>query len=136
MIHLDTSVLIDALGGEKRLASRLRRLLDDGERIHLSALVLFEWRRGPRTAEQIDAQEGLFPSADAVSFGAPEGLVAAEIYRKLKRPRGREVDLAIAACAITHQAKLWTVNTADFTDIPGLSLLRFPPAAAALGGRA
>jgi predicted nucleic acid-binding protein len=32
------------------------------------------------------------------------------------------MDLAIAACAISHQAALWTLNTADFNDISGLGL--------------
>jgi predicted nucleic acid-binding protein len=125
MIHLDTSVLIDVFGGEKSLAPRLRQLLDRGERISFSALVLFEWRRGPRIPEQIEAQEALFPSTEAVPFGASEALRAAELYRKLKRPRGREVDLAIAACAILHEAQVWTVNTADFRDIPDIKLLQF-----------
>ena len=31
--------------------------------------------------------------------------------------------LAIAACAIEHDAVLWTANTKDFDDIPGLRLL-------------
>ena len=125
MIHLDTSVLIDAFSGEKPLAPRLRHLLDDGQRVLLSALVLFEWRRGPRIPEQIDAQEALFPSTDAVPFGSGEALVAADVCKKVKRPRGREIDIAIAACAIAHHAELWTVNPDDFKGIPDLKLLRF-----------
>lgn len=125
MIHLDTSVLIDAFTGEKRLAPRLRQLLDRGERIYLSAAVLFEWRRGPRIPEQIDAQEALFPSGDAIAFGSAEALAAADVYNKVKRPRGREFDIAIAGCAIAHDAELWTVNPGDFKDIPDLKLLRF-----------
>ena len=123
MIHLDTSVLIEALSGKKLLAPQLRQLLDNGERIHLSTLVLFEWRRGPRVAEQLDAQEALFPSTDAVPFGPGEALLAAELYRKVRRPRGREIDIVIAACAIAHNAELWTVNPGDFKDIPDLKLL-------------
>ena len=123
MIHLDTSVLIDALGGKKRLAPRLRYLLDAGERIYLSTLVLFEWRRGPRIPEQLEAQEALFPSTDAVPFGSAESLVAAALYKKLTRARGREIDIAIAACAIVHSAELWTVNPDDFKDIPDLKLV-------------
>jgi len=123
MIHLDTSVLIDTFGGRKLLAPRLRELLNDGERILLSALVLYEWRRGPRILEQIAAQEALFPSADAILFGATEALVAADVSKKVKRARGREIDIAIAACAIAHDAVLWTVNADDFKDIPHLKLL-------------
>jgi len=43
----------------------------------------------------------------------------------VRRPRGREVDLAIAACAIVHGARLWTLNRDDFTDIPDLDLIAF-----------
>jgi predicted nucleic acid-binding protein len=126
MIHLDTSVLIDVFSGEKPLAPRLRQLVDRGERISFSTLALFEWRRGPRMAEQIDAQEALFPSSEAIPFGSAEALLAADVYVKIKRPRGREMDIAIAACAIAHDAQLWAVNPADFNDIPNLGLLQFP----------
>jgi len=126
MIHLDTSVFIDVFSGEKPLAPRLRELLDRGERVCFSTLVLFEWRRGPRMPEQIAAQEALFPSSEAIPFGSAEALVASDVYWKIKRPRGREIDIAIAACAIVHDAQLWTVNEADFRDIPNLGLVQFP----------
>jgi predicted nucleic acid-binding protein len=125
MIHLDTSVLIDALCGDKSLAPGLRQLFDRGERVFLSTLVLFEWLRGPRISEQIAAQQALFPPADAILFGPAEASLAAALYRKVKRGRGREIDIAIAACSITHEAELWTVNPEDFTDIPNLKLRRF-----------
>jgi predicted nucleic acid-binding protein len=48
--------------------------------------------------------------------------VSAKLYCTLRRPRGREIDLAIAACAISRQAQLWTLNGGDFTDIPDLRL--------------
>jgi predicted nucleic acid-binding protein len=123
MIHLDTSALIDALTGPRLSGPRLRRLIEEGERISLSSIVVFEWRRGPRTTEEIADQEDLFPSSDNIPFGATEALVAAEAYRKVKRPRGREIDIAIAACAIAHGASLWTLHPADFKDIPNLKLL-------------
>jgi predicted nucleic acid-binding protein len=49
--------------------------------------------------------------------------VAADAYRKMRRPRDREIDLAVAACAVAHHAALWTLNRADFADIVGLSLV-------------
>ena len=51
---------------------------------------------------------------------------AAAIYRALPSPRGREIDIAIAACAIEHDAALWTRNPADFRDIPALKLYKPP----------
>ncbi len=122
MIVLDTSVLIDGLTGLKRSAGVLRRAIEGGERLLLPSLVLYEWLRGPRVKAELAAQEALFPRATALPFGPEEAAVAAELYRSVRRPRGREVDLVIAACAITRQAELWTLNVSDFRDIPGIRL--------------
>ena len=123
MIHLDTCVLVDALTGPRRSAPALRALIADGERISFSALVLYEWLRGPRRPEELRAQEALFPAAQAAVFGRPEAALASERYRLVSRPRGRELDLAIAATAIVHDAALWTLNRRDFADIPRLRLV-------------
>jgi predicted nucleic acid-binding protein len=117
---LDTCLLIDALTGPKRSAAALRSAIHDGERILLPSLVLYEWLRGPRLPQELAAQESLFPSQAAVPFGWQESALSAKLYRSLHRARGREMDIAIAACAITHEAALWTLNIADFKDIPGL----------------
>src|SRR5262245_39702523 len=98
MIHLDTSALVDALSGPKRSAGRLRELMAGPEPLGISTIVLFEWLRGPRVKEEIDAQEALFPKANAIAFGSLEAERAAELYKKVKRARGREADLAIAGC--------------------------------------
>lgn len=67
-------------------------------------------------------QESLLPSADVRGFGAVEAARAAHLYRALKRPRGRDMDIAIAACALEHGARLWTLDPGDFLDVPGLAL--------------
>jgi predicted nucleic acid-binding protein len=54
-------------------------------------------------------------------------LVLYEWLRRLRRARGREIDLAIAATAIIRNASLWTLNTADVQDIPNLQLLPITP---------
>ena len=122
MIHLDTSVLIDALTGPKRSALQLRRAIESGERILFSTIVLYEWVRGVRLSAEVAVQEALFPKEGAVPFGAEEALIAAELYRAVKRARSREIDLAIAATAIAQNAELWTLNTGDFRDISSLTL--------------
>ena len=122
MTFLDTSLLVDALTGPKRSAPALRSAIDGGQRILLPTLVLYEWLSGPRLPQELAAQEALFPSESAVPLGWREAALCAKLYRSLLRARGREIDLAIAACAITHEAALWTLNTADFKDIPGLRL--------------
>lgn len=123
MVVVDTSALIDSLVGPRRSAPRLRALIDGGERLVLPALVLYEWWRGPRHAEELAAQEALLPSHEALAFGAEEAELASRLYRTVPRPRGREVDLAIAAHAIQRGASLWTLNIDDFADIPGLTTI-------------
>jgi predicted nucleic acid-binding protein len=122
IVHLDTSFLVDALTARGTAGTALRHALLDRHRLCLSSIVLYEWLRGPRPDEELRFQEALFPSAETIAFGAREALTAARLYRAVKRPRGREIDLAIAACAIEHGAALWTLNEADFADVPGLRL--------------
>ena len=69
MIHLDTSALIASLTGPRSHAAVLRRLVSDGERLGVSALVLYEWRRGPRTQHELRDQEALVPGAGANAVG-------------------------------------------------------------------
>jgi len=126
LIFLDTSALIDSLSGPKRSAPALRSAIERGERILLPTLVLYEWLRGPRLPQELEAQEALFPSARAVPFGPDEAAEAARLYDKVPRSRDREIDLAIAACAILWDAELWTLNVSDFDDIPGLRLSPHP----------
>jgi predicted nucleic acid-binding protein len=124
MILLDTSVLIDALTGPRRSARALRGAIADGERLVLASIVLYEWLRGPRRREELSVQEALFPREAALAFGPTEAATAADLCRKVSAPRGREIDLAIAACAICSDARLWTLNVREFDDIPGLELYR------------
>jgi predicted nucleic acid-binding protein len=121
-IHLDTSVLVDALTGARRSFSALERVVAAGHVISIATLVLYEWHRGPRTSDELSDQESLFPSSEARAFGSAEAVRAAEVYKKAKRARGRDMDIAIAACAIEHRARLWTLNPEDFRDLPGLEL--------------
>lgn len=122
MIVLDTSVLIEALGAGGSMRKDFRHAIASGHRMAVPALVLYEWLRGPRLEAELALQEAVLPAADALPFGPDEARSAAELYRKLPRARGREIDLAIAACALSWDASLWTLNPDDFADIPGLRL--------------
>ena len=122
MIVLDTSVLIEAVGAGGALRGAFRGALAAGHRMALPTLVLYEWLRGPRLPEELAAQEAVLPSGNALPFGADEARKAADLYRVVSRPRGREIDLAIAACAIAWDGALWTLNPGDFRDVPGLRL--------------
>lgn len=88
----------------------------------LPAVVLYEWLRGPRLPQELRVQEELFPREQVIPFGSEEAAVAADLYKRAARARGREIDLAIAATAIVRDAALWTLNDEDFADIRGLRL--------------
>jgi predicted nucleic acid-binding protein len=106
------------------LLAALTRMLEQGERLSVSTLVLYEWLRGPRLPQELAVQEIMFPSEAALPFEAVDARISAELYRTVSRARSREIDIAIAACAIRREAELWTVNRADFADIPRLRLAR------------
>ncbi len=124
MVLLDTSILIDTLTGARTSGPVLRAVLSRGERVTVPSLVIYEWLRGPRTEAQIANQERLFPSRAAIPFGPEEAGIGARLYRSVARAQSREMDIAIAACAIRNEAALWTLNSADFADIPGLRLFK------------
>jgi predicted nucleic acid-binding protein len=122
VIVLDTSVLVDSLTGEKRSAPALRRVFERSERVAIPALIYYEWWRGPRLPQELALAERLFPRESAIVFGLAEAALAAKLYRSVRHPRGREIDLAISACAMVREAELWTLNRDDFRDVPGLRL--------------
>lgn len=122
-VHLDTSALIHACSGRRSGLSTIAELVQARARLEISALVWYEWRRGPRTADDLELQGRLLPTAEIRPFGPAEAEIAARLYAEVRRPRGRDIDLAIAASALAQGAHLWTLNRADFEDIPGLRLV-------------
>ena len=122
-VHVDTSALVDALTGPRRSLDKLIALTDAGHRLAISALVLSEWLRGPRTKADLEAQEALFPSEIAVPFGPAEAALAAKLHAQVPRAEGRALEMAIAACALAHGAALLTLVPADFRGIPSLRLV-------------
>lgn len=123
IVHVDTSALVDALTGPRRSLDEFLELTNQGHRLMLSTIVLYEWLRGPRSRAELESQEELLPADQAIGFGAGEAALAARLYKQVPRARGREIDLAVAACALANGAAMWTLNATDFRDIPGLRLV-------------
>jgi predicted nucleic acid-binding protein len=124
VILLDTSVVVDGLTGSRQSLPLLIRAAGIGEPLVLCTEVVYEWLRGPRDDRDLRVQQALFPIEMALPFETADAEIAARLYRSVRRARGREADIAIAACAIRHDAQLWTLNEEDFRDIPGLRLYR------------
>lgn len=122
-VHLDTSALVAAFTGTRPAFGQLIALVSAEHRLAMSALVLYEWEAEPRSAEALEVQRAIVPPDRIVAFGPEEAALAAALARTVAHPRGRELDLAVAACALVHDAALWTMSRADFDDIPGLRLV-------------
>jgi len=122
LIHLDTSVLVDAFTGARRSFAHVRTATSEGHVITFCAVVQYEWLRGPRTNDEDEAVRRFLGDTAVVGFGDQEAHTAAALYRRVTRARQRQAVLAVAACALEHNARLWTLNTADLTDVPGLTL--------------
>lgn len=124
LVHLDTSLLVDAFCAPRRSTAAFALAISRSEVITFSTIVSYEWLRGPRTEEELRLVELQFDSRLAPVFGPAEARTAARLYRAAPKPRRREADIAIAACAIEHNAALWTLNPEHFADIPGLALYK------------
>jgi predicted nucleic acid-binding protein len=124
LVHLDTTVLVDAFTGARRSLAGVRTATARGDSLTFSTIVLYEWLRGPRVGSETSAVDAFIGSESLAVFGHREAEQAAALYRRIGGARQRQADLAIAACAIQHGASLWTLNTADFDDVPGLTLYR------------
>jgi predicted nucleic acid-binding protein len=126
-ILFDTSILIDCFAGDRRSLPLVEGILEAGNPLILTTLVLYEWLRGPRLPEELRNQEFFLPSSSAVPFESEDARLSAELYRLVKRARGRDADIAIATCTIRREASLWTLNMKDFADIPRLRLFQPTP---------
>lgn len=123
LVALDTSALVGSINEARVGWQRLRALVESGEPLKISSLVLYEWLRGPRTQAELDLRLSIFPDDAVLAYTAEDAALSAELYCLLPKARARSVDIGIAACCLRHQARLWTLNRKDFEDIPGLVLL-------------
>jgi hypothetical protein len=64
-------VLIDGLTRERRSLPALIRLSEQGEKLALCTMVLYEWLRGPRLPVELAMQESLLPSEAACLLRLP-----------------------------------------------------------------
>lgn len=123
MIQLDTSFLIRALIPESGEDGLLRRCLEDGTPLVMSAIAWTEFLCGPLRAPEIRLAAEIV--GEVVPFGREEAAVAADLFNRSGRRRGSLVDCMVAAAAMSRDAELATANPADFRRLEshGLKLL-------------
>ncbi|MGO1316404.1 MAG: type II toxin-antitoxin system VapC family toxin [Cellulomonadaceae bacterium] len=120
-VVVDTSVLIDVLRGEPAAAAVLRTARHTGP-LHASEMTRLEVLAGMRAREEI-ATRAFFEAFTWHPVDEQIAEVAGELGRRwLPGNRGIDsADLAIAATAMVHQARLLTQNVRHFPMFDGLT---------------
>lgn len=122
---LDTSIAIGLRDDDPAIVARAKAL---GPGLVLSIVTRVELEGGvyrdPLTADirrrRLDI---LLAALPVLPFDADAGEAYGAIVREAGYSRRKLLDRMIAAQAIVHDARLVTLNSADFADIPGLKLL-------------
>jgi len=117
---LDTNIAIHARDGTDAVLDKLAE--HDGE-VLLSALSLAELQRGVYRDPSVTAiRQARLRGLPVLPFDAPAALAYGRIIAQCGWVRGRDFDRMIAAHAMSSNSVLVTDNTADFSDIPALSM--------------
>lgn len=111
-IHLDTSFLIRALVPGADEAATLRRWLEDGREVALSALAWGEFLCGPLPEEAEAVARRL--ARRHVPLGTDEAAEAARLFNATGRRRGSFQDCLVAATAVIAGAELATCDGPHF----------------------
>jgi predicted nucleic acid-binding protein len=120
--HLDTDFILKAIGGKGAEQTLLRRLSDSDAEIEMSAIVWYEFCRGPRVPEQEALARSYLEADGVIPFDEVLATKASDLFRRMGSPRKRAADIAIAVTAISRNARLLSGNTRDFSGIEGLQL--------------
>src|SRR5262245_50924224 len=120
LYHIDTDVLVYAFSMRGPEQRRLNKLMAAASPIEVSAIVWYEFARGPRTPEQLAVARGVFGDHGIVPFSEELAQAAGEQFRRLGSPRKRAADIAIGVVARSRGATLLTRNAADFAGIDSL----------------
>jgi predicted nucleic acid-binding protein len=112
-LHLDTNVLIFATDPSHPAYRRLQEWLETGETIAVSAMAWAEFRCGPLTAELLQAWEGLL-GGRVIAMDRTVAERASDLFNLTGRRSRSLPDCLVAAAAICDNARLATLNRADF----------------------
>jgi len=120
MIQLDTSFLIRALVRESPEDRKLRRWLEAGESLSMSAVAWAELLCGPLTPDELEFASKAVEQRH--EFTDDQAVIAARLFNESGR-RGSLPDCMIASTALSHDAALATANEADFRRMEGSGVL-------------
>lgn len=122
-VVLDTDTLSELSRGSPRVQQRALAYLATFGRLTITAVTVFERRRGYRLAiregkpfeRQLHAFEALVSNCIVLSFDVEAASVASEIWSAVARRQRQQLgDILIAAIAASRQLPLVTRNKRDF----------------------
>lgn len=116
---LDTSVLVapsvDPIDAELAISAVSVAELHFGVLVTSDPVV-----RAERLRRLVLVERRFVPLPVDEAVAASYGTLAAAVVAAGRKPRGRSLDLLIAATAHAHSARLYTRNSADFVGLEGL----------------
>lgn len=127
MIHLDTNILIDLVTAYPPQVATVKKWLQEGQILTVSAVAWSEFLNGPHTLTQKDAVRAILQGGIR-SFEEDQAEQASRLFHQTGRRRGSHADCMIAAAALCSREPVATRNISDFERfIPyGLLLERIP----------
>ncbi len=126
MFLLDTDTVIYALKGHANVSTNLRLHLHDP--LYLSTITMMELYYGAYKSQNVDANLAKLKTIEESFTLLPPGPETVETFGKMKANlelqglRLADLDLIIAAIALTRNLTLVTNNQKHFGRIPGLKL--------------
>ncbi len=126
---LDTNVAIHLRDGNPTVTQKVAALegaalISVVTRVELEGGVYREPAHAPIRRARLDAMLSAIP---VLAFDDPAATAYGAIVATAGYSRRKLLDRMIAAQALVHRATLVTLNQHDFSDVPGLSLLVWPP---------
>jgi tRNA(fMet)-specific endonuclease VapC len=130
MYCIDTSIIIDFMRGDAKIAHRMRGLSEAGAALAITHASLCELYKGALLAEdsnaKIEAVNALVQTLDIIGLDVEACFTFGSLFKALQK-KGKtvpEFDLLIAAVAMAHN-KVLVTRDKHFQSVPGLKLERW-----------
>lgn len=121
---IDTCILLDFMAGKnKAVTAKVERLLLEAKAA-ISVITVFELLRGVESEKYIAQRKELINLCTILDLTPPISQRASDIYTHLKKKclSIHTEDILIAATALHWHHTVITLNTKDFSRVPGLKL--------------
>jgi tRNA(fMet)-specific endonuclease VapC len=122
---IDTNIFIEHLRAKQKSTTKLVQLLNDGNRLFISSVTVYELYSGAITPEKANRVHYLIEDIPVLTFNYDIALKAAQIFRQLKAKNQliEFRDIFIAATCINEGLPIVTLNRKHFERIEALQII-------------